>query len=265
MTLWHTIWRLFSRFLATRCARKTADNLVTINETDAPLPAPIVRISHCAPLFELQKQRQLLEVVSDGESYQSFIISANVIDELLILDELFPFPAENAPQPGDQLTIRHHKKGKVLSFTSPILGINHNQGALTYTLRLPVQACYRQRRRSPRVSFSHRPPLAVHLQSPLRSPWYATAVDLSSGGMRLTVAGNITSLLKRDTVLPQCEFQFNPEFRIRCQAAVKAFRFVRKPYRQTQISVAFIGIEPHHRMQLQQYIDAMLNFSGKAA
>lgn len=219
------------------------------------------KINSYAPLFELQERRQLIQVISDrtGESYQSMILSVDLNQEQIELDELFPQPADYIYQPGDVFTIKHHHQGQVLSFSCTLNSIVMSLSSPVYTLQLPSEVAYEQRRRFTRLTLSKQQPLSVRLQSPRRTPWYATANNISAGGMRLVVGGNVLDHLQRNSYLPECEFRFHNDFQVRCQARVKAFRFLRRPYRHTEISIEFRDIGPQQQMQLQQLID---NFSA---
>lgn len=236
-------------------------------QTAKPAPAAASRLNHYAPLFELLSKRQLLEIVSDqtAERYQSMILDINVAAGLLMLDDLFPADPMQPVQVGDTLTLRHHYNGKILSFSSPVIDIEHSEGGPLHILKLPKDVGYRQRRRWPRLSFSRQRPLRVQVKSPLRTPWFASAQNLSAGGMRLNIAGNLLDQLHYNQLLPLVEFQFNRDFRVTCQARVKGFRFSRRPHRHTQISIEFVDMAPHQRQQLQAFISAMIDSNVKAA
>jgi len=226
-------------------------------------------VERYSALMELQAKRQLIEVLPSAASAshelscQSMILDINFSSGYLILDELFP-RLENL-QLGDALTIKHHHSGELLTFTSRLLHILHDDGSPCYALALPEQVGYRQRRLYPRINLSQQQPLNVRLQSPWRTPWYATAQNISAGGMRLTVGGNVLQQLNRGCILPVVEFKFNSDFQIRCQARVRAFRFCRRPYRQTQISIEFLDMGPQQRLQLQQFVNTLCNGQALAA
>ncbi|NIB43281.1 hypothetical protein HBA55_26980 [Pseudomaricurvus alkylphenolicus] len=216
-------------------------------------------IKRYAPLFALQDKRQLIEVISErtGDTFQSMILAVDLANRTLELDELFPQPADFIYQPGDRFTVRHHQHGQLLTFTSTLESLTLSLGTPVYTLTLPEQVGYRQRRTSTRISLSRQHPLTVRLQSPRRTPWYATANNLSIGGMRLVVGGNILDQLSRNVLLPRCEFSFHSDFKVQCQARVKAFRFLRRPYRHTEISVEFKDLAPQHQLQLKQLVESL--------
>lgn len=215
------------------------------------------RILSYSPLFELQEKRQLIEVTSErtGESYQSMILAVDLKRQVLDLDELFPQPADYIYQPGDIFTVKHHHQGQLLTFSSPLHSIMMSLSSPVYSISLPESVHYRQRRSATRIRLSKQQPLSVRLQSPRRALWYATANNISAGGMRLVIGGNVLDQLQRNTLLPECEFRFHDEFKVRCQARVKAFRFLRRPYRHTEISIEFTDLGPMQQQQLKQLIN----------
>ncbi|WP_179957499.1 flagellar brake protein [Exilibacterium tricleocarpae] len=230
-------------------------------------PGSVSRLHHYSPLMTLLEKRQLLEVINDqtGERYQSMILDVNVVAGLFMLDDLFPANPTAPVQVGDALTLRHHHNGQVLSFSAPVIDIEQAQTAPLYTLKLPKEVGYRQRRRWPRVDLRQPQPLTVRLKSPWSTPWFATAQNLSAGGMRLRIGGNLLDQLHCDQALPLLEFQFNRDFRVRCQARVKGFRFCRRPHRHTQLSVEFVDMPAHQRIQLEAFVSTLIERKTKAA
>lgn len=215
------------------------------------------QINACAPLFELQERRQLIEIVCErsGESFQSMVLSIDVTAGTLELDELFPTPKTHGLCPGDLLTFKHHNGGQLLTFTTPLESIMQTLDAPLYTLILPESVAYRQRRIAPRMTLSRQQPLTVRLQSPWRTAWYATANNISHGGMRLIIGGNVLDQLEPASLIPLCEFNLHQELNIRCQGRVRGFRFIRRPYRHTEISLEFIDLGPQQQRQLQHFIE----------
>lgn len=227
--------------------------------TAAPMPNLKNRVNSLFPLFELQQKRQLLEVVCNrtGERFQSLILELDFDSNTLVLDDLFPTPQGGLYQPGELLTVKHHKDGTVLSFSMPLESVVIENHTPLFKLRMPEQVEYRQRRSQPRVALSKQQPLTVKLQSPRRTPWYATANNISSGGMRVVVGGNVLDQLQPGVLLPQCEFSFDDDFQVRCQARAKSFRFLRRPYRHTEISLEFIDVAPQQTLQLKQLVNSV--------
>ncbi len=96
-----------------------------------------------------------------------------------------------------------------------------------------------------------------------QEPSYGTLQDISTGGLRLIVAGNMLPYLRHGALLPMCEVDISDELQIRCRARICAFRIGRRPYRHTQISVEFIDMEEETRAALARFLrESQLSHSG---
>src|SRR5690606_14888754 len=103
-----------------------------------------------AALVQLQESRQLLEVIPAGatRSYQSMIIAIDVERNLVWLDDLFP--NQHILETGDEITVRHHRNGEVLTFTTPVIAWGSSFGASGLAVILPEEADYKPKRTTPR-------------------------------------------------------------------------------------------------------------------
>lgn len=209
---------------------------------------------HYLPLLELQNQRQLLEVKIIGASrvYQSMILAIDAERGLLWLDDLFP--QQLLLETGDEITLRHHRNGEQLVIRSPVVAMGSTYDASGFAVTLPEFVYYMPRRSSPRYIVGHQSPLSVKIRTLGQEPSYGTLQDISTGGLRLIVAGNMLPYLRHGALLPMCEVDISDELQIRCRARICAFRIGRSPYRHTQISVEFIDMEEETRVALARFL-----------
>lgn len=205
-------------------------------------------------LHLLRQQRQLLEIIPKGSqrSFQSMIIAIDSTRGFLWLDDLFP--AERTLEIGDTITIKHHRDGEVLTMTTPIIAWGRNFGASGMAVTLPEEVNYQPRRLYPRCELSEQMSLTGKIRTMGQEPVYGSIEDLSAGGMRILIAGNMLSQIHHGAVLPLCHINLSREFQIRCRARVRAFRICRSPYRGTQISLEFVDLPLIQQRQLQQFI-----------
>jgi len=206
------------------------------------------------PLWELQKQRQLLEVKIGSASrvYQSMILAIDIERGLLWLDDLFP--QQLILDAGDEITLRHHRNGEQLVIRAPIVAMGSTYGALGFAIALPEFVYYMPRRSAPRFAIGHQSPLSVKIRTLGQEPSFGTLQDISTGGLRLLVAGNMLAHLRHGALLPLCEVDISDELQIRCRARICAFRMGRSPYRHTQISIEFIDLEEETRAALARFL-----------
>ncbi len=218
------------------------------------------------PLAELHAQRQLLEIKITGTSrvYQSMILAIDVERGLLWLDDLFP--QQLLLDAGDEITLRHHRNGEQLVIRAPIVAMGSTYDAIGFAIALPEFVYYMPRRSSPRFIIGHQSPLSVKIRTLGQEPSYGTLQDISTGGLRLIVAGNMLPYLRHGALLPMCEVDISNELQIRCRARICAFRIGRSPYRHTQISVEFIDMEEETRAALARFLrESQLSHSGHCA
>lgn len=205
-------------------------------------------------LHQLLTQRQLFEVVPQGSqrSYQSMILAIDAERGLLWLDDLFP--PQRLLEVGDQITLRHHRDGELLTITTTIIAWGSDFGASGMAVLLPDEACYQPRRAQLRYVLGEHMSLTGKIRTLGQEPVYGTVEDLSAGGLRILVAGNLLSQIHHGAILPLCEVNLSRELHIRCRARVRAFRICRSPYRGTQISLEFVDLSLARQQQLQQFI-----------
>lgn len=215
---------------------------------------------HYLPLWTLQIQRQIIEVKVNGtnHSYQTLIVAIDVERGMLWLDDLFP--SQHLLELGDQITLRHHRNGEHLSFTSPVVAWGNTFGASGLAILLPSELSYTPRRQNRRCEVSQNSPISVKIRSIGHEPSFGNLQDLSLGGLRISVAGNLLGQLRHGALLPVCELNLSDELHIRCSARIRAYRMVRSPYRSTHISMEFIDMLPERQQQLQQFINNLLHF-----
>ncbi len=213
---------------------------------------------HYLPLYQLLSQRQIIEVKMEGSSlsYQTLVLAIDIERGLLWLDDLFP--KQHVLEIGDQITLRHHRNGEQLSFSSPILAWGSNYGANGFAIMLPEELAYVPRRQFRRADMSDTPSLSLKLRAVGQDISYGSVLDISSGGLRASIPGNMLGQLRHGALLPLCELTLSDELTVRCSARVRGFRLLRAPYRHTQISIEFIDLPAERQQQLQQFINNVI-------
>lgn len=224
----------------------------TPTETNLSLASQIP--DHYLPLWLLHKQRQLLEVKigSGTRIYQSMIIALDIERGLLWLDDLFP--QQRTLDIGDELVIRHHRNGEQLLIRTPILAFGSCYGAAGIAILLPENASYSPRRSHPRFNSVGDSPTMVKIRTLGQEPSFGTLQDISAGGLRVNIAGNMLPHLRHGIQLPLCEFSLGDDLQVRCRARVCAFRITRSPYRCTQISLEFVDLPEPKRHAIHQLL-----------
>lgn len=272
MAILRSMWqKLAGKNLATRTTTNVSP--AAVQELSKPLTtatamlASVSRLPKAAketlpdqylPLWQLLNQRQLIEVKVEGSTlaYQTLVLAIDIQRGLLWLDDLFP--SQHLLEVGDQITLRHHRNGEQLTFSSPILAWGSNYGATGLAIMLPEQPCYAPRRQCRRADMSNKPSLHLKVRPVGQDVSYGSVMDISSGGLRASIPGNLLGQLRHGGLLPLCELTLSDELTIRCSARVRSFRLVRNPHRHTQISLEFVDLAHERVQQLQQFINNLI-------
>jgi c-di-GMP-binding flagellar brake protein YcgR len=214
------------------------------------------------PLWQLLNQRQFIEVKVAGSSltYQTLVLAIDIQRGLLWLDDLFP--NQHVLELGDQITLRHHRNGEQLSFSSPVVAWGSHYGANGLAIMLPEQLSYAPRRQFRRADMSDKPSLSLKIRAIGQDISYGSVLDISSGGLRASVVGNMLGQLRHGALLPLCELTLSNELTIRCSARVRSFRLLRAPHRHTQISIEFVDLPTECEQHLQQFINNIIYLQG---
>lgn len=211
-----------------------------------------------AALWSLLARRQFMEVRVEASalSFQTLIMAIDIQRGLLWLDDLFPSP--HSLEVGDFITLRHHRDDEQLNFSTPVIAWGSKYGTQGLAVALPDHADYQPRRRHRRVELAGAANLTAKIRPIGHEISYGKVEDISAGGLRLSVPGNLLGQLRHGALLPLCELTLSDELTLRCSARVRSFRFMRAPHRQTQVSIEFIDLPLARQQQLQQYVNNLV-------
>ena len=97
--------------------------------------------------------------------------------------------------------------------------------------------------------------IKLRLWSPLRIPWHSRVKNISAGGARVAIGGDISKQIEKGCILPNCDIELETGQNLCCQATIKAFRRLRRPYEHTEVSVSFTNLGFQQRNWLLQWVD----------
>lgn len=246
----------------------------TVKDTLKDTPAPSTLLTNLAlasqiperylPLWDLQKKRQLLEVRlgSANRLYQTMIIALDIERGLLWLDDLFP--QQLLVEAGDKITLRHHRNGEQLVIEARVLALGKQYGASGLAIVLPETLNYTPRRAAPRYALTEQDSVIVKIRTLGQEPCFGSLQDISTGGLRLQVPGNILAQLRHGALIPLCEVNLDKGLQLRCRARVCAFKINRAPFRSTHISLEFVDLDADKKQQLKQFFQGANQTHAKA-
>ncbi len=215
----------------------------------------VEHFDHYHHLMRLQDNRQLLEVFVSGHknSFQSMIIGIDFIEGIFRIDEFSPFLSHPESLVNQTITIRHYHNWQKLEISATVTQWSSEDHC--YSLLLPEFLDYQPRRHYPRLILDRQNVLKTHINPPYGSPWYATVKDISQGGMRINLPGDIRPHLHKDKALPKCQIKLGDNVYIQSRGVIRAFSYFSKPSRHTEISIEFCNMSHIDQTHLKQFLD----------
>lgn len=206
-------------------------------------------------LMKLQDDRQLLEVrtLDHKNSFQSMVIGIDFMEGTFSLDEFSPRLQQPESLLYQEVIICHQQHWEKLEIKTRIERWSEQEHC--YYLSLPEFVDYQPRRNYPRLLLANNSPLKTHINPLYGAPWYAIVKDISQGGMRIEITGDLRPHLHRDKVLPKCQIMLDDNISVQCRGLIRSFSYVSKPHRHTEISIEFKNMSQAHQTDLKRFID----------
>ena len=205
-------------------------------------------------LTNLQDKRQLLEVFinNNKNSFQTMIIGIDFFTGTFSIDAFSPQLLNPESLVGQTIHIRHQSHWQQLDIEATVSEWSTENSC--YSLALPVINSYQPRRHHPRIELSSDKLLKTEINPLYGAPWYATVKDISEGGMRIAISGDLRAHLHKDKLLPKCQIRLDNNIAIQCRGIVRAFSYYPKPSRQTEISIAYQNMSQSDLTDLRRFI-----------
>jgi c-di-GMP-binding flagellar brake protein YcgR len=181
------------------------------------------------------------------------IIGVDLYNQQLIIDELSPRIQNPESLIGRTLTIRHQKNRQMLNIEVDVIGWSNDTHSLH--LSLPEDTGYLPRRQHYRRELLATTPMNARVAPVYGAPWHATLVNISVGGMRIIVSGDLRAELDKHKPLKKISFTLPASSTVTCGGLVKSFSFIGRPYRRTEISIEFNNLSDDHKFDLQHFIE----------
>jgi len=233
-------------------AQKQQDS-ITQNTNDRLL----AQVNRFTSLIRLQDERQLIEVIvgKQGESFQSMIVGVDLYNQQLIIDEFSPRIQNPSALVGQTIILRHQNKQQMLKINSEILSWDESNH--TIVLDLPDRVEYQPRRQQERIVLNNNTPLSAVIDPIYGAPWHAGIDNISLGGARILVMGDLRPHLHKHKPLRKCEITLDNGQVISCRAKVKAFSYHGRPFRRTEISIEFETLQNEDLFKLEEFIEQL--------
>ena len=217
----------------------------------------LAQINRYSSLIRLQDERQLVEVIVEGhtDSFQSMIVGVDLYNQQLIIDDFSPRIQNREALIGQTLIIRHQHNRQMLKVTASV--ISWEESSQCFLTHLPEDVEYQPRRQEARLFLSGKVPLSATIDPLYGPPWYASIVNMSVGGMRVVVTGDLRNQLHKHKLLKRCELNLDDNNAISCRGRIKSFSYHGRPYRRTEVSIAFESMNEESISILTHFLEQL--------
>lgn len=244
--------RVLHRFVQHIPAQKQKDSIAK-NTNDRLL----AQVNRYASLIRLQDERQLVEVMigAQAESFQSMIVGVDLYNQQLIIDEFSPRIQNPTALIGQTVILRHQNNQQMLKINSEI--VSWEESKRTIVLNLPDKVEYQPRRQQERIIVNNNTPLSAIIDPIYGAPWHAGIDNISLGGARILVMGDLRTHLHKNKPLRKCDITLDNGQMISCRGRVKAFSYYGRPFRRTEISIEFESLQNEDLFKLEEFIEQL--------
>lgn len=206
-------------------------------------------------LSQLQDKRQQLEVLVKGnrQSFQTMIVGIDYLSGTFSIDAFSPSLLTPESLLDKTVVIRHQLHWQQLEIEATIIEWSEENSC--YHVNLPLMNDYQPRRHHQRLQLSRDKLLKTQINPLYGAPWYATVKDISQGGMRITLPGDLRPHLHKDKILPKCQVLLDNHISIQCRGMVRSFSYYPKPYRQTEISIEYQSMSQSNQSDLRRFME----------
>ena len=208
-------------------------------------------------LKKIHKQRVLLHISVAGteKHYSSAILEVKSDGELgyFIIDELTPKEGHDVLLKAGAVKVRLQLDGVTLSFSTTLEASGDDAGIAFYTLALPTEMDYLQKRAHHRVRPSLAKPLAVTLTHEDETVFQGLIHDISVGGLSIKLKSDSLATTLKPTDILTCAFTLPHSEKIICKLEVRSIHATNQQ-NFIRIGVRFNNLVNALQKLIQRYI-----------
>jgi c-di-GMP-binding flagellar brake protein YcgR len=254
----NTLWRQFISPLKA-LVRQSAHRFELTPETAVPSPCHASEIC-LETLNNWLQTRRVLSVENGFWQGQSLMLAIDAKRDLIWIDEIFP--AQNTLNEGQPLQVSLRQGFERCYFTSTVIAIVDKPQGRMIALQLPSEI-HRAPRRTHRRFTLPGPRFTAKVRAPGLHAESCQVINISAGGMRISLNGNLLKHYRPGVSLPFCRFVLGPDIFITCRATIKAAMLDKTAGRKTQVSLAFADIPLTQRQQIDAYLHRLEALRGE--
>ena len=206
-------------------------------------------------LRRMHTERALVSVRigKDPTPYNSIVLDITPTESQFYLDELNPRTGHKKVRKGSQLHIDVRLKGVRVMFTSDVSAIEQSNDIAMYTLPLPANMIYRQRRRHYRARIAQEQHLFISLPLPLKNLIRGELVDISASGVCSRIKYTDSTRLEAEQAIHAATINLPGRNHITCDLEVRSIRhFPDQGY--SLVGSKFIDIAPATQTHVERVV-----------
>ncbi len=214
---------------------------------------------HYERLEYLRKHHEWIgvKITKNDHLYQSMVLNIDPDNAELLIDELFPSEGLESLESGDTVEITSRSQRVDLHFYTRILARQEHGDDVSYLLELPEEVGRNHSRNAYRIYVESETGLNIELyleQQPIPD---VRIINLSSEGIKLSFAEDITDILEKNKFFPASILRLPDGSDIDCQVELCNLYRIRTPHMHTLAGARLTVDNPQQRVKLQQYIAAV--------
>lgn len=211
---------------------------------------------HYDILERLRAEHEWIEVkvTKTDKLYQSMVLTIDIDNHELIIDDLFPPPELQTIAAGDTVEISSHTRRANIHFFTRILDSRQRDGSNCYHLELPEDVGLNHSRGSYRAYVESEQNLLIDIAINGEQLQGARLINLSEDGLKLRFAEDVADLIQKNKFLEDCLLRLPSGIELDCDIALSHIYRMRKPYPHTLAGGRLTVRQPQQRLKLQQYL-----------
>ncbi|WP_019528947.1 flagellar brake protein [Dasania marina] len=212
-------------------------------------------LSHYARLQQLCNSHQAVSIKLklQAADYQSLILHIDQEQHELLIDDLFPTPAQTL-KPGTTIQLISYSVGQQLNFYTRVIQRHNNRGNISYLLELPKELGHNHNRNSYRVYVDSERDLRIRLNDVEPAMQSVRISNISNKGIKLYFSDNVQTLLSNIRYLDDVVIILPSGYSIDCRIRIINNYLIQAGHPHSVVGGELMINKPLHKNKLQQYI-----------
>ncbi len=206
-------------------------------------------------LSKLQREHSFVDVRFPARAdvrFHSMILDVDPENNLVTLDELYPRNQARRVEIGDVVEITSRTRGIKLGFLSQVEKVRLSEGEISYDIQLPENVRQKQKRNNFRVNIPQDAGIKLYLHT--ETELMCSVLNISTKGIGLVIAGNLSQELEKQTQLHDCLLELPEQPAITCSINIRSVEFKSRPTSRTIVGALLENINTSNQKKLDQYV-----------